>query len=105
MQTIDKNLYREAVETFGTPPQIIIAVEECSELIKELSKTLRGKNNVDSISEEIADVQIMLEQLKIIFGNEHSVNMWIMNKNCRIAELIEEKRKHIRNIKGCQNGK
>lgn len=105
MQILDKNLYNQAVNTFGTPAQIIIAMEECSELIKELSKTLRGKSNVDNISEEIADVQIMLEQLKIIFNNENPVNMWILNKNCRIAELIEEHKKHIRNVKGCQECK
>lgn len=102
MQILDKNLYKQAVEAFGTPAQIIIAMEECSELIKELSKTLRGGCNVDNISEEIADVQIMIEQLKVIFKNEESVNMWIVNKNCRIAELIEEYKKHVRNIKGVQ---
>lgn len=90
MQILDKNLYNQAVNTFGTPAQIIIAMEECSELIKELSKVLRGKCNVDNVSEEIADVQIMLEQLKIIFNNENPVNMWILNKNCRIADLIKE---------------
>lgn len=103
MQTIDKNLYKQAVDAFGTPAQIIVAIEECSELIKELSKTLRQKCDIDNISEEMADVQIMLEQLKIIFNNEHSVNMWIMNKNCRIAELVEENKQYIRNMVGCQN--
>lgn len=101
MKILDKNLYNQAVNTFGTPAQIIIAMEECSELIKELSKTLRGKCNVDNISEEIADVQIMLEQLKIIFNNENPVNMWILNKNCRIAELIEE---YAKKQKGGKNG-
>ena len=102
MQILDKNLYKQAVEAFGTPAQIIIAMEECSELIKELSKVLRGKCNVDNVSEEIADVQIMLEQLKIIFNNENPVNMWILNKNCRIAELIKE---YAKKQKGGKNGK
>lgn len=90
MQIIDKNLYKEAISKFGTSAQIIIAMEECSELIKELSKVLRGKCNVDNVSEEIADVQIMLEQLKIIFNCGSGVDMWILNKNCRIADLIKE---------------
>ena len=101
MKILDKNLYNQAVNTFGTPAQIIIAMEECSELIKELSKVLRGKCNVDNISEEIADVQIMIEQLKIIFNNENPVNMWILNKNCRIAELIKE---YAKKQKGGKNG-
>ena len=47
--------------------QLIVAIEELSELQKELCKTLRGKLNIDNITEEMADVYIMLEQIKIYF--------------------------------------
>ena len=43
-----------------------MVVEEMSELTKEICKKKRGKDNRVEIIEEIADVYIMLEQLKII---------------------------------------
>ena len=64
--------------------QIIIAIEECSELIKALTKHLRGYSAADCIAEEMADVYIMLEQLKIIFDNNREV---YHNINSKIARL------------------
>ena len=47
--------------------QITVAFEEMSELQKELCKYLRGRGSFEHIAEEIADVEIMLEQLKMLF--------------------------------------
>lgn len=48
--------------------QLIVAIEELSELQKELCKFFRDKFNINNIIEELADVIIMLEQVKIYFG-------------------------------------
>lgn len=48
-------------------PQLDIAIEEMSELIQAICKQKRGKCNLDNILEEIVDVEIMLEQLKMIY--------------------------------------
>ena len=56
----------EIIKYFGKEKQIIKCVEELSELQKELCKSVNGKGNLDNIIEEIADVEIMLKQLKII---------------------------------------
>ena len=71
-----------AVETFGAEAQVIVAIEECSELQKALTKWLRHKARntksktasvadfiYDNIREEMADVSIMLNQLALIFGD------------------------------------
>ena len=58
----------QAIKQHGAPTQTIKAIEEMSELQKELCKHLAGKNNVSEIAEEIADVEIMLTQMKLIFG-------------------------------------
>lgn len=52
----------------GWHKQIIVAIEEMSELQKELCKMLRNSNadNIEHIKEEIADVSIMLEQLIVL---------------------------------------
>ena len=53
-----------AIRTFGETAQEGVAIEECSELIQAISHKHRGREH--NIAEEIADVEIMLEQLKII---------------------------------------
>lgn len=57
-----------AIEMYGKEHQTMIAIEEMSELIKELSKDYRGNQNHDQIVEEMADVHICLEQLQMMFN-------------------------------------
>ncbi len=61
-------VYNDAIDKFGDRAQIIVAVEEMSELTKELCKYLNDRqDDTYSIAEEIADVTVMMEQLRIIF--------------------------------------
>ena len=53
-----------AIRTFGEKEQECQAIEECAELIVAINHKHRGRDS--NIAEEIADVEIMLEQLKII---------------------------------------
>lgn len=92
MQRVNKKLYKEAIKTFGESAQAVVAMEECSELIKEISKALRRKINIEHIAEEIADVEIMVEQLKIMFNIEDLVEHFIRMKNGRLEALISQKR-------------
>ena len=62
------NIMLDALEHYGNGPQVDMAIEEMSELTKELLKDRRGKENRSDIAMEMADVYIMLEQLKFIFG-------------------------------------
>ena len=60
---------RRAIEKYGQDHQMVVAIEELSELQKELCKYLRyglDAQRVENIAEEIADVEIMLEQVKIM---------------------------------------
>jgi NTP pyrophosphatase (non-canonical NTP hydrolase) len=63
MTTLEK-----AIEVYGKDMQLNVAIEEFSELIKEICKHKRGEDNLDNIIEEMADCYIMLTQLEIIFG-------------------------------------
>lgn len=61
--------------------QLIVAIEEMSELTKELTKVLRAKQKIKdmrtmeyALAEEIADVKIMLKQVELIFGEEEFVS-------------------------------
>ena len=56
---------KRALATWGEEAQMLMVVEEMSELMKEILKNInRKKNNIAEIIEETADVEIMLEQLK-----------------------------------------
>ena len=85
----EKEILTRAVVTFGQQPQIIVAIEEMSELTKELCKSQRGGQNRDHIAEEIADVEIMLEQLKMIYNINPAVESWRENKIKRLAKRLE----------------
>ena len=82
------NITKYAVKTYGNNHQITVAIEELSELTKELCKYIRYANNIDNISEEIADVYIMLEQLLIIFDNEDKVIEWVEKKIERLQTRV-----------------
>ena len=65
-----QELYKEAIMFWGKPLQVIMVMEEGAELTKELSKWLRKKGDTVKIAEELADVDIMLEQLKVMMEDE-----------------------------------
>ena len=66
---------QEMISKYGLT-QLVIAVEELSELQKELCKYIRKKKlgeeldlfSIEPIKEEIADVELMLSQLKQYFS-------------------------------------
>lgn len=84
-----KNVYKLALEKWGRQAQLGMAIEEMAELIQAINKFSRGKVSVDSISEEIADVEIMMEQLKEIFANKTYVNLVKIKKINRLKELLQ----------------
>lgn len=81
-------VYQRAVEAYGKEHQLIICMEEMAELTKELSKNLRGHNNLQEIAEEVADVEIMLEQVKVIFDLKEEVSEAKEAKLLRLQKRI-----------------
>lgn len=83
------------VETYGSDKQEDMAIEECSELIKAILKFRRSNakdsNLRDAVIDEIADVQIMLAQLGIIFNCVGEVNERIDFKIDRQMGRITER--------------
>ena len=55
------------VSHYSKEQQVMQSIEEMSELTKELTKNInRGKNNIEEIKGEVADVMIMIMQLVVI---------------------------------------
>ncbi len=75
---------------------MMMAVEESSELMKAICKLRRTgvtTETVNDLAEEIADMEIMLEQLKIMFYLTEGVNEWKKYKVNRLSQMIEEAEK------------
>ncbi|BBK77715.1 nucleoside triphosphate pyrophosphohydrolase family protein [Clostridium butyricum] len=65
----EKLICKKAVDNYGEHSQMIKCVEECSELQRAISRTILDQpiGNVkpkDNFNEELADVEIMLQQMK-----------------------------------------
>ena len=68
-----EEILNKAIEHYGKEHQLGVAQEELSELVTAISHYKRGREH--NVAEEIADVEIMLEQLKLIFENETPVSI------------------------------
>lgn len=86
---------------YGKDSRIDIAIEEMSELTKALCKERRYRTNLDkyndileNLTDEMADVYIMLEQLMVLFGNEDNISEHIQQKIQRQSKRLEEDQSH-----------
>lgn len=80
----DINILVDIIEEYGKEHQCVVAMEELSELIKDLAKVSRGLSNVENIAENIADVRIMLMQLELIFDCTDKV---LAYQDCKLRGL------------------
>lgn len=99
--TSKETMYK-AINTYGVENQMIKTIEELSELSQALCKSIVRLNytkektslednskSVDNIFEEMADVEIMLEQCKIMFQCDKEVNKWKQEKIKRLERRLE----------------
>lgn len=84
-------VFRQALEIYGPQHQTMMALEEMAELAKELCKASRGLGSVEHIAEEIADVQITLEQMIILYQCQGLVERIRAEKVNRLQERLEKR--------------
>lgn len=92
-------LYDRLIKIYGKDKQMNMVIEECSELIKEVSKAIRHDEvqDQDRLAEEIADVLIVTEQLIRMFDLSMTVTEKKYRKIQRLRQrLIEENSKKAR---------
>lgn len=83
-------IIEKAIRHYGRTSQQIKAVEELSELQTAVLKALDGRPDFASIAEEIADVEIMLAQLKkIFFLDEEKISTIKAEKILRLKSRME----------------
>lgn len=91
------DIYKQAIETYGARAQKLMAIEEMSELTKEICKDFRGKLNREHLIEEIVDVIITIDQLMMMYeiSEEEIVSMCI-RKMKRLKERLEKQNDEIK---------
>lgn len=74
----DSTAYKKAVKKWGNDLQLTMLQEECAELIQAVSKVRRyglgyqdDMKFIDNLAEEIADVEIMINQAKFMYDWEN----------------------------------
>lgn len=84
-----KRVYGKALCAYGMEKQLTVAIEEMSELTKEICKLFRGQQNTEAIAEEAADVTIMMEQIRYILNINNEVCTMMDMKIERLAERLD----------------
>ena len=87
----DETLF-QAIQQFGFDKQALVAVEELSELQKEILKNVNRKQiNRHNIKEELVDVLIMLRQLVLIYDfMPEELNKIAMEKMKRLKGYLND---------------
>lgn len=90
MVVIDKKIVEKTIKHYGKETQSIVVMEECAELIRAISKELRGKSDKKHLAEEMADVYICLELLKQMYKiSDSDLQEWIYFKQNREVKRVE----------------
>lgn len=89
------NVINKAIERYGKAYQSVIAIEEMSELQKELTKAIRKmyqakQPDKKAITEEWADVQIMLWQIQKMYElSDDEIDEVIHDKVLRLDRVVD----------------
>jgi chorismate-pyruvate lyase len=89
-----KMIHKSAIEEYGMDNQVIVTIEELSELQKELTKILRDEGSISRLIEEMADVEIMLSQVKEMFAlKDEDLEKMKIKKTARLLDRLLKDRK------------
>jgi len=84
----EETIYDAAVRRWGVAAQMDMALEEMGELVVAIQQRRRNRVTDKNIAEEVADVTIMMRQLRIILG-EDLVDALIRGKVGRLKGRLE----------------
>jgi NTP pyrophosphatase (non-canonical NTP hydrolase) len=93
-------IYAETLALYGESHQLVKLTEECGELVQALCKYFNKKSvkNKTNVIEEMADVEILIAQIKLLFKDENQFNEVKKSKILRQKQRnIEEKDKRALN--------
>ena len=80
-------LYSAAMEQYGKEKQLRMLQEECGELIAAVNHWLRERVDDSALLTELADVEIMVEQIKNLFS-DYAFKKHKQEKLARLSEML-----------------
>jgi NTP pyrophosphatase (non-canonical NTP hydrolase) len=90
-----RDVLLSAIERHGKEPQWRQLQEECAELIAAVNRFLRKREgSVDALIEEIADVEIMVQQARLLVGNDALIDAAVEKKIQRLRERLDSVKVH-----------
>ena len=84
-----KVLAQMALALWGTEFQLNMVIEECAELIDAIQKWRRGRIDYSKVMEEVVDVGLMLEQIKVMLNSPVLFENIKKDKIERLEKLLE----------------
>ena len=78
-----------ALDKWGADAQILMFIEESAEATEAILYNRRGKVHVDNVIEELADLQIMLHQMRALYDYDGKFLGIYNQKLQRLRDLIE----------------
>lgn len=83
-------LYQKTLKHWGKEAQLMMLFEEIGELQQAISKKSRGQGSILHIAEEVADVEIMLEQIKVLYCIDAKVEECRKDKLQRLKLMLNK---------------
>jgi len=90
----DNELYAKALMKWGDREQILMLAEECCELgaaALHLRRFINDDAKLSALAEEIADVEIMVAQIKYALKNEYVNGESFNNLIARMSEIKKQR--------------
>ena len=94
MTTDQKRICLRAVDHYGVEHQYWKAVEEMGELIVEIARRQDQRTTKEHLQEELADVMVMTEQLRMILGKDET-DSWVDRKLGRLLSLMRMPKRRV----------
>ena len=82
------NVYEKAKLAWREDKQIVAAIEELNECSAALARFINGKCSTRDVEEELADAEIMLEQMRLYFPS-YSIDRIKKEKLARLERRLD----------------
>ena len=91
MSQTEKEILRKAINKWGNSVQLSMVKEELAELIVAVSHWERERIKKDELASEIADVLIMINQLKLMVSvSDYQIDQHRSLKLARLKERLSD---------------
>jgi len=88
MEDTYPQILNRALDTWGADAQTLMFFEESAEATEAILHHKRGKTDVDHVIEELADLQIMLHQMRLLYDHDSKFCELYNQKMERLRERL-----------------